>query len=79
MKDEQKTLKSAISEGAYVMNKNLESQPPEMSIEIDSGGIRRILIYSEDMDKQAAAHRLIASVAAQLYLLNAALKDVPAK
>jgi hypothetical protein len=51
-------------------------ESPDFSIEVGAGGIRRILIYSDDMDEQAAAHRLIASVAAQLYLLNAALKEV---
>jgi hypothetical protein len=62
------------------MNKDPEvSQTAELSIEIGAGGIRRILIYSEDMDEQAAAHRLIACVATQLYLLNAALKEVPSK
>jgi len=47
----------------------------ELSIEIDSGGIRRILIYSEDPDRQAASHRLLAAVSTQLYLLDAALKS----
>lgn len=55
-------------------NKNPET-PAELSIEIDSGGIRRILIYSEDPDEQASTHRLIACVASQLYLLDAALKS----
>jgi hypothetical protein len=46
----------------------------ELSIEIDSGGIRRILIYSEDPEEQATSHRLLAAVSTQLYLLDAALK-----
>ena len=55
-------------------NKNPENMP-ELSIEIDSGGIRRILIYSDDPDQQAVAHRLLACVAFQLFLLDAALKS----
>jgi hypothetical protein len=55
-------------------NKNPENTP-ELSIEIDSGGIRRILIYSDDPDQQAVAHRLLACVASQLFLLDAALKS----
>jgi hypothetical protein len=49
--------------------------PVGLSIEIDAGGIRRILIFSEDPDEQAQAHRLIASVASQMYLLDSALKS----
>ncbi len=49
--------------------------PAEMSIEFGSGGIRRILIYSGDPDEQAKAHRLIACISSQLYLLDTALKQ----
>jgi hypothetical protein len=58
------------------MNNNPEVSPPVgLSIEIDAGGVRRILIYSVDPDEQARAHRLIATVASQLFLLDSALKS----
>jgi hypothetical protein len=70
---------SLIVEKEAIMN-NIHTlveikSPVGLSIEIDAGGIRRILIFSEDPDEQAAAHRLIASVASQMYLLDTALKS----
>ncbi len=55
-------------------NKNPEVTSGNLSIEIGSGGIRRILIYSKDVAGQAASHRLLAAVATQLFLLDTALK-----
>jgi len=64
----------AMSEGGIMNDKKPEATPADLSIEIGSSGIRRILIYSEDVAGQAASHRLLAAVATQLFLLDTALK-----
>ena len=45
-----------------------------LSLEISERGIRRVCIYADDADEQSAAHLLLAKVAPQLMLLQAALK-----
>jgi len=55
----------------------LNAQPEALlSLEISERGIRRISIYADpdDVDQQACAHELLARVAPQITLLNAALK-----
>lgn len=48
----------------------------EISIEITSAGVKRVLITTnpEDVDGQLVAHLLLAKITPQLALLDAALK-----
>lgn len=56
--------------------KKLNEQPAsEFSIEVGSTGIRRVVIYADNAGQQARAHRLLASVATQMVLLDEALKQ----
>jgi hypothetical protein len=50
----------------------------EISVEITDHGIRRVLIYADNPDQQARAHRLLARIAGQMCGLDLAVKAVDA-
>jgi len=55
----------------------VDSEPKALlALELTERGIHRVVIYADDgdVDEQAAAHALLARVAPQVTLLNAALK-----
>jgi hypothetical protein len=47
---------------------------PEISVEIDGQGVRRVVIYADDAEQQAQAHMLLARVSPQMVQLDRALK-----
>lgn len=46
----------------------------EISVEITDAGIKRVVIFADNADQQARAHRLLAGIAAQMCQLDRALK-----
>ena len=47
---------------------------PEISVEIDGQGVRRVVIYADDAAEQARAHLLLARIAPEMVRLDRALK-----
>jgi hypothetical protein len=47
---------------------------PEISVEIDGQGVRRVVIYADDAGQQAQAHLLLARVSSEMVQLDRALK-----
>ena len=49
-----------------------------ISIEVDEGGIHRVLIFGDTAKEQAKAHLLLAQVTEELWWLDLALKHAQA-
>ena len=47
---------------------------PEISVEIDARGVKRVVIYADDAGQQAQAHLLLAKIAPEMVRLDHALK-----
>ena len=72
MKVEQKGSLRPYVEGVIKMEKT------SISIEVDEGGIHRVLIFADTAKEQAKAHLLLAQVTEELCWLDLALKHAQA-